>query len=111
MKNNQFRVYLDKHIKKAYRNTTILTVDKDSNTRNIYVYTNANKYYGDCIGSLVFYFMNEGMNISYSKNSNKVCKMGNQKASKQFDYCELKQAKEFIKEAIDYFVESKLKGE
>lgn len=55
--------------------------------------------------------MNEGMNISYSKNSNKVCKIGNQKASKQFDYCELKQAKEFISEAIEYFINNKLKGE
>lgn len=30
MKNNQFRAYLDKYIKKGYRNTLVLTLDKDS---------------------------------------------------------------------------------
>ena len=106
MKNNQFRAYLDKYIKKTWNNTTVLTVDKDSNTRNVYIYTNMkNKYFGECLGSIVFYFMNEGLNISYSKDNNRVCKLTNQKASKQFDYCELKQAIVFLDEAVCYFIE------
>lgn len=83
-----------------------MTVDKDSNTRNVCIDINMkNKYFGECLGSIVFYFMNEGLNISYSKNNKKVCKISNQKDSKEFDYCELKQAKEFIQEAIKYFIE------
>ena len=39
MKNNQFRAYLDKYIKKRYNNTIVLTLDKDSNTRICYLYT------------------------------------------------------------------------
>lgn len=101
MKNNQFRAYLDKYIKKAY-SALVLTVDKDSNTRICYLYT---KLTGDCIGSIVLYFANEYVNIAYSKDRLKVCKLSNQKASKQFDYCELKQAKEFIQEALHYFIE------
>lgn len=47
MKNNQFRAYLDKCIKKRYQNTIVLTLDKDSNTRICYLYTQLT---GDCIG-------------------------------------------------------------
>lgn len=105
MKNNQFRAYLDKYIKKTWNNTTVLTVDKDSNTRNVYIYTNMKgKCFGECLGSIVFYFMNEGLNISYSKDNNRVCKLTNQRGSEQFDYCELKKAKEFIQKALQYFI-------
>lgn len=102
MKNNQFRAYLDKCIKKRYQNTIVLTLDKDSNTRIFYLYTQLT---GDCIGSFVLYFTNEYVNISYSKDNSRVCKLSNQKASKQFDYCELKQAIVFLDEAVHYFVE------
>lgn len=101
MKNNQFRAYLDKYIKLRYQNTRVLTLDKDSNTRICYLYTQST---GDCIGSIILYFTNEFVNISYSKNSLKVCKLSNQKASKQFDYCELKQAVVFLDEAVNYFI-------
>lgn len=100
MKNNQFRAYLDKYIKKAY-NALVLTVDKDSSTRICYLYT---KLTGDCMGSIVLYFTNEYINISYSKNRLKVCKISNQKASKQFDYCELKEAILFLDNAVNYFI-------
>lgn len=102
MKNNQFRAYLDKYIKKRYQNTIVLTLDKDSNTRICYLYTQLT---GDCIGSLILYFTNEYVNISYSKNNDRVCKLTNQRASKQFDYCELKQAIIFLDEAVNYFIE------
>lgn len=91
---------MDKYIKKRYQNTIVLTLDKDSNTRICYLYTQLT---GDCIGSFILYFTNEFVNISYSKDNSRVCKLTNQKASKQFDYCELKQAKEFIQEALEYF--------
>lgn len=107
MKNNQFRAYLDKYIKKTWNNTTVLTVDKDSSTRNVYIYTNMkNKYLGECLGSIVFYFMNEGIHISYSRSNKRVCKLTNLEDERQFDYCELKKAKRFIQEAMQYFLET-----
>lgn len=104
MKNNQFRAYLDKYLKYRFTNTLILTVDKDSSTRICYLYT---RLTGDCIGSIILYFTNEYINISYSKDRLKVCKIGNQKATKQFDYCELKLAMLFLDKAAIYFIEKK----
>lgn len=107
MKNNQFRAYLDKYIKKTWNNTTVLTVDKDSNTRVVYIYTDVkNKYYGDCLGSIVMYFMDEKLHISYSKSNKRACELSNQQDERQFDYCELKQAKSFLQEAMRYFLET-----
>lgn len=104
MKNNQFRAYLDKYIKLRYQNTRVLTLDKDSNTRICYLYTQLT---GDCIGSIKLYFTNEYVNISYSKNRLKVCTIVNQKATKQFDYCNLKEAILFLDKAVEYFIEKK----
>lgn len=102
MKNNQFRAYLDKYIKKRYQNTIVLTLDKDSNTRICYLYTQLT---GDCIGSFILYFTNEYMNISYSKSAKKVCSIVNKVEKMQFDYCELKQAIIFLDNAVQYFIE------
>ena len=100
MKNNQFRAHLDKYIKYKSNYISTLTVDKDSNTRVCYLYDTITEL---CLGSIILYFSNEFVNISYSKNNKKVCKISNQKDSKEFDYCELNEAKKFICEAIKYF--------
>lgn len=110
MKNNQFRAYLDKYIKSYREEVYIMTlaIDKDSNTRVVYLYDDVTEV---CLGSIILYFTNEFVNISYSKSNKKVCKLSNQQDSKQFDYCELNSAKDFISDAIIYFKNSKLKGE
>lgn len=101
MKNNQFRAYIDKYIKKNNEKLTILTLDKDSNTRIIYLYKQKTK---DCIGSIILYFTNEYFNISFSKSNKRVCSLVNRKAAEKFDYCELKQAIMFLEKATEYFI-------
>ena len=101
MKNNQFRAYLDKHIKRKYNNLKCLTVDIDSNKRNVYLYTELSE---DCIGTICLYFANEYVNIAYSNTTQKVCKITNTREEKQFDYCNLKYAKKFIDQALTWFV-------
>ena len=101
MKNNQFRAYITKRMQKICKDTLLLTTDIDSNTRKCYLY---NFLTGDCMGTISLYFTNEYVNIAYSKDSTKVCKVTNQKEAKQFDYCELKKANLFIDKAVAYFI-------
>lgn len=101
MKNNQFRAYITKYIDKTYNNTIVLSVDIDSNTRRTYLYTQLS---GHCIGSFTLYFTNEYLNISYSKTNERACKIPNIKESKQFDYCELREAIFFLDKAVKYFI-------
>lgn len=102
MKNNQFRAYITKYLQKRYEQVFLLTTDIDSNTRRCYLYEQLT---GQCVGSLSLYFTNEYVNIAYSKNNKKVCKLQNQKDEKQFDYCELRQAFNFIDNAFRYFIQ------
>lgn len=101
MKNNQFRAYLDKYLKKTYNNTIVLTIDIDSNKRIFYLYGHLT---GDCLGTIAMYFTNEYIEIAYSKSAKKACSVVNRLEKNQFDYCQLKQALEFINKAINYFV-------
>lgn len=105
MKNNQFRAHITKYIQEIYRKQqTAITIDLDSNTRIAYLYSNMTQ---QCLGTLRLYFSNEFVNISYSKTSEKVCKIGNTQESKQFDYCQLYNAKRFIDKAILFFIHGK----
>lgn len=56
------------------------------------------------MGTISLYFTNEYVNIAYSKDNTKVCKITNQKEAEQFDYCELKKAILFIDKAVAYFI-------
>lgn len=106
MKNNQFKAHLTKYISTHYNKMHSIHLDVDSNTRRIYLYTELTQY---CLGSIVLYFTNDYVNISYSDKSSKVCKLSNQREQKQFDYCELREAKIFIERAIMYFENEFLK--
>lgn len=101
MKNNQFRAYIDKYLKKKYKNITVLTIDKDSNTRIAYMYSQLT---GECIGTIILYFKNEFINITYSKTNKTVCKITNRQECREFDYVDLKQVIFFIDKAVTYFL-------
>lgn len=102
MKNNQFRAYIDKYVKKKYEYTTVLTVDLDSNRRVMYLY---GKITNECLGTISLNFANEFVEIQYSKSAKSAVSICNKKEKGKFDYCELKQAIELIDKAIKYFAE------